>query len=100
MTQTSPRNGTPKKTPTPEVEVRFGCYLVDLSTIPAEIGKFTWIGNFRELMRQVHPLAVVNHLYYGKTGRVMIEILAPDPDGTIARIRELMDGEGPEVQPL
>lgn len=98
MTQTR----APRKEPQSqaETEVRFGCFLVDLSDLPAEVGRFTWIGNFRDLLRQVHPLAVVNHLYYGKTGRVMIEILAPNPDAAVLRIRELMDGEGPEVTPL
>jgi hypothetical protein len=86
-------------TETEPVTCHFGCYLADLGPTPAT-GIVAWVAQFRELIHQTSPLAVVNQTRVGRNGRVFIEIVAPDPDQAVCAARALADGEGPEVLPL
>lgn len=85
----------------PPHELKWGTFIADLGPTPRE-GIEHWLANFKQLFRQaeVEGTAIVNQVFIGRSGRVMLEVLAIDPDAAVAKTYALGDNEGPEVLPL
>ena len=83
------------------MELKWGTFIADLGDTP-RAGIEHWVDSWKLLFRQTEPegMAIVNRVFIGRTGRVVLEVLAIDPDAAVAKAYEMCDNEGPEVQPL
>lgn len=79
-------------------------YLIEFGQTP-RAGVLTWLANWKALLNQATPIPglpipVEVLADSTETGRMLVRVLAPNPDAVVARARELADGEGPKVQPF
>jgi len=79
--------------------LQWGTFIMDFGPTNSDFAIRAAIERFRALLWQVPgQLATVNQFFIGRTGRVVLQVLAVDPDAAVRRAYELGDEEGPEVE--